>query len=881
TPVLDWLDHRLVEQGMSAEQLVREEHASQLAAHATVANVITSMRQMSAFEWADFFESVSLVESILRRDPTGIYARMDFKTRDSYRHAVEELSRGSGVSEQDLAQEVVARTARANRELDAGAAIDSRERYIGYHLVHEGRRGFERYLGYHPPLSNLMRRAYIAFATPGYLGTIAFVTVLLLLLLLAYVASLGVSWPILAAIGLLGLVPATDLAIAVVQRDVTELLAPQRLPKLDLKDGVPAEFRTIVVMPSLLASEGDVRQLVERLERHYLANSEGHLAFALLTDWRDAPQESLPDDERLYALAADAVSELNRRYGPAPWGGTRFLLLHRRRVWNPSEGSWMGWERKRGKIHEVNRLLRGAQDTTFVLRVDGLTDVPPDVKYVLTLDADTRLSPGTAQRLVGTIAHPLNQARFDPRAGRVVDGYGIVQPRITPMLPPAGERTLYHGIYAGPAGIDPYSAAISDVYQDLFHEGIYVGKGIYDLDAFEVALEDRVPDNALLSHDLYEGIWARCGLATDIELFDEFPTHYETSARRIHRWARGDWQLLPWILGGPPTVGGRKRPPGMPVISRWKMIDNLRRTFSAPATFLFLLLGWLLLPVSPLLWTAIVVVALAMPATVPVLAGFLPRRRGIAKRSHARGVLFDTLEAAARVGLAVVFLANRALIMIDAVVRTLWRLYISRRKLLEWTPAALAGRGVPRDLSSGYRRMWRPLALTAGAAFLVAVFRPDAFAAALPILLVWTAAPGLATWLSRPIVEKPGEALTAEEARELRLVGRASWRFFETLVGEGTQGLPPDNLQEDPVPVVARRTSPTNVGVYLLSTVSARDFGWIGTIEMIERIERVFDTLDRLERFHGHFFNWYDVGDLRPLEPRYLSTVDSGNLAGH
>jgi cyclic beta-1,2-glucan synthetase len=881
TPVLDWLDSRLGEQGVTAEELVREEHASQLAAHATVANIITSMRQMSAFEWTDFFESVSLVESILRRDPAGVYPRMDFQTRDIYRHAIEELSRGSGVSEQDLAQEVVARTARADRDLTAGATIDVRERYLGYHLVHHGRRELERDLGYRPPLSHLVRRAYVTAATPGYLGTIAFVTALLLLLVLAYVARLGEPWPILVALGILALIPATDLAIALIQRDVTELIAPRRLPKLDLKEGIPAELRTMVAVPCLLTSEGEVRQLAERVERHFLANSEGHLAFALLTDWRDAPAETMADDERLYALAADAMSELNRLYGSAPWGGTRFLLLHRYRVWNPAEASWMGWERKRGKIHELNRLLRGAQDTTFVLRADGLTDVPPDVKYVITLDADTRLPPGAAHRLVGTLAHPLNEPRFDHDSGRVFDGYGIVQPRITPMLPSAGERTPYHRIFAGSTGIDPYSAAISDVYQDLFREGIYVGKGIYDIDAFEAALEDRVPDSTLLSHDLFEGTWVRCGLATDIELFDEFPIHYETSARRAHRWARGDWQLLPWIVGRPPAVDGRRRPAKMSVISRWKMIDNLRRTLSPPSTFLLLILGWVALPLSPLVWTGFVIASLAMPAAVPVLAGVLPRRRGIAKRSHARGILSDALEAASRVGLAVVFLANRAVIMTDAVVRTLWRLNVSRRRLLEWTPAALAGRGVPRDMPSGYRMMWRPLAVTAAASGMVGWFRPDAFIATLPILLAWAAAPAIAIRLSRPIAEKPGETLTTDEARQLRLIGRATWRFFEVLVGEGTHGLPPDNLQEDPAPVVARRTSPTNVGVYLLSTIAARDFAWIGTLEMIERIESVLDTLDRLERFHGHFFNWYDVESLRPLDPRYVSTVDSGNLAGH
>jgi cyclic beta-1,2-glucan synthetase len=879
SPILGWLERRLAEDGVTADELVREEHGSQLAAHATVANIITSMRQMSSFDWPTLFESVSLVETTLRLDRTGIYARLDFATRDSYRHAIEELSRGTGMPELEVAKELVDQA--ADFTARPQGLLADREAHLGYWLIDNGRRGFERRIGYRPPVRGWLRRAYVALATPGYLGTITIVTGLLLTLLLAYLALLEEDWGIVVVLALLTLVPATDLAIAIVHRDVTELLGPRRLPKLDLKDGVPPDLRTVVVVPTMLTSPKGVGEQVEQIERHYLSNSEGHLAFAILSDWRDAPTEMLPDDEDLLAMAADGVARLNRLYGPGPWGGARFLLLHRHRRWNPSEGMWIGWERKRGKLHEFNQLLRGATDTSFILRADELTDVPPEVRYVITLDADTRMTPGAAQRMVGAIAHPLNRARFDPSAGRVIAGYGIIQPRITPMLPQSGELTLYHRIFAGPTGVDPYSAAVSDVYQDLFGEGIYVGKGIYEVDAFEAALEGRVPENTLLSHDLFEGTWARCGLATDIELFDDFPSNYETSARRVHRWARGDWQLLPWILNVPPRVDGQRRPSSMPVISRWKMIDNLRRTLSSSSTFALLLGGWVALPVSPLLWTGFVVATIAMPAAVPVIAGALPRRRGIAKRSHLRSVLLDALEAGARVGLALVFLPNRAGLMTDAMVRTLWRVYVSRRKLLEWLPAALAGRSSIHDLSSAYRSMWRGVALGVAAAVIALVLRPEAFHLAFPMLALWLASPAVALWLSHPILEVPGEELNLAQKQELALIARSTWRYFETFVNDTTHWLPPDNLQVDPETVLARRTSPTNVGVYALSLASARDFAWIGASEAIERIEGTLATLERLDRFHGHFYNWYDVERLEPLEPRYVSTVDSGNLAGH
>ena len=879
SPVVGWLERRLAEDGTTADQLVREEHGWQLAAHATVVNIITSMRQMSSFDWPTLFESVSLVEATLRRDPTGTYPRLDFATRDSYRHSIEELSRGTGKSEIEIGEELLERVTEVQRGSEGETFL--REAHLGFWLVDAGRRAFERAIGFRPPVRGWLRRAFVASATPGYLGTIALLTGLLLLLLLAYVAKLDQSTLTIVALALLALVPATDLAIAVVHRDVTELLSPRRLAKFDLRDGVPAEFRTIVVVPTMLTNPRSVGEQVDQIERHYLANSEGDLAFAILSDWRDASTETLPDDEELLALAADGVARLNREYGPAPWGGTRFLLLHRHRRWNPREEMWIGWERKRGKLHELNRLLRGADDTSFILRDDGLTDAPPEVRYVITLDADTRLGPGTAHRMVGAISHPLNRARLDAELGRVTAGYGIVQPRITPMLPQSGELTLYHRVFAGPTGIDPYSAAVSDVYQDLFGEGIYVGKGIYDIDAFEGALENRVPENTLLSHDLFEGTWARCGLATDIELFDEFPSNYETSARRIHRWARGDWQLLPWILDIPPRVDGRRRPNSMSIISRWKMVDNLRRTLSPPSTFALLVAGWVTLPVSPLLWTGFVVATIAMPATVPVIAGALPRRRGIAKRSHIRSVVLDALEAAGRVGLALIFLPNRAVIMTDAIVRTLWRLCISRRKLLEWVPAAMAGKGTMHDLPSAYRSMWRGVALGLAAAIVALVLRPETFHLAFPMLALWLASPAVALWLSRPLPTAAGEELDPVRSYDMALIARATWRYFETFVSAESNWLPPDNFQLDPEPVVARRTSPTNIGVYLLSIAAARDLAWIGTLEEIEQVERTMNTLERAERFHGHFYNWYDVDRLDPLEPRYISTVDSGNLAGH
>src|SRR5712691_3383323 len=880
TPALRWLDERLAAQGTTADEIVRVEHQRQGAMNVTVRNVITSMRLMSTFDWAEFFESVSLVDAILQADTD--FAALDFATRDAYRHAIEELSRGSQHAELEVARRTVLQAKRCRVAAQGASDLPGdRREDPGYYLIAQGRGAFERELSFRVPIKTWLLRFYVAQATPRYLGTIAVVSGLILTLFLFNAGAAEVSAVGLSLLGLLALVPASDLATALVNREVMELLGPRALPRLALRDGVPAELRTLVVVPTLLTDHAQIAEQIERLEVHYLANPDGDLRFALLSDWTDAPLETMPGDDELLAATVESIARLNRRHGPAPDGGERFLLFHRRRGWNESERKWIGWERKRGKLHELNRLLRGASDTTFLPTGGRALLVPSGVRYVITLDADTRLPRGSAARLVGTIAHPLNRPRFDPRVGRVVEGYAVLQPRVTPTLPTDREGSLFQHIFSGPGGIDPYASAISDVYQDLFGEGSYIGKGIYDVDAFEAALAGRVPENALLSHDLFEGIFARAGLVTDIEFFDEFPSHYEVAAARQHRWARGDWQLLPWIIGHARDPSGGQSRTSIPLISRWKMLDNLRRTLSAPAAFLTLLAGWALPFASPVIWTAFVLATIALPALLPVLTGLIPHRRGISKRSHVRAVGTDLVLAASHVALAVTLLAHQAWLMTDAIARTLFRVYVTRRKLLEWVTAAQAKSGFDLTLGSFYRRMSGAVSLATVVGLLVAFGQPEAWPIAAPFVLLWGLSPVVARWISLPPRAAGTEPLSAGDARILRLTARRTWRFFETFVGPEDHALPPDNFQEEPKPVVAHRTSPTNLGLYLLSTIAARDFGWLGTLATVERLEATLATMNSLERFRGHFYNWYDTRDLRPLDPKYVSSVDSGNLAGH
>jgi cyclic beta-1,2-glucan synthetase len=876
TPALHWLEDRLAAQGTTSDAIVHDEHQRQGASNVTVRNIITSMRLLSDVDWPEFFESVSLVDDLLRSGSD--FAAMDFPTRDIYRRAIENFARGSKLSE--LAIAGAALSAANEWVATDNEHSDERGRDPGYYLVANGRRALESTIGYRHPLFSWPRRGGVAAGVGNYVAAIALIATVALSLPLSMLNTWGISVAHLALLTLLGVIPSLDVAVALVNRAVMRGFGATILPGLALRDGVPSQLRTLVVVPALLTTRAALEEQIERLEIHYLASPEGELYFALLSDWADAPTENAAGDEALLATAAEAIARLNRLHGKGS-AGDRFLLLHRRRVWSDVQTQWMGWERKRGKLHELNRLLRGATDTNFRDVNQRAPEVPPGVRYVITLDADTRLPRETARRLVGKMAHPLNHPRFDAATGHVVEGYAVLQPRVAPSLPVGREGSFFQRVFSSASGIDPYAAAVSDVYQDLFGEGSYAGKGIYDVDAFEAALAGRVSDGTLLSHDLFEGIFARAGLVSDIEVVEEFPSRYDIAAARQHRWARGDWQLLPWILGRADAVGAIRGSRSLPLIGLWKMSDNLRRTLSAPASVAALLAGWVLPRNGALVWTAFVVLTIGLPALLPIFAGILPRRRGVNARSHFRALRKDIWLAASLTAFLITFLAHQAWLMIDAISRTLFRLFVSRRNLLQWVTAAQANLMSQLDLSSAYRRMSGGVVIAAIAATLVGYLRPDAWSVAAPFLILWIASPAVAVWISLSPLVAGHLAVTDEHARALRLIARRTWRYFETFVTADDHMLPPDNFQEDPQPVLAHRTSPTNLGLYLLSAVSARDFGWAGMIETVDRLEATFATMSRLQQYRGHFYNWYDTRDLRPLDPRYVSSVDSGNLAAH
>ncbi len=872
TPVLQWLEERLAKQGTNAEDIVLIEHNAQASANVSVRNIITSMRLISAFDWSTFVEQVSHVNEILGACPG--YGEMDFATRDRYRHGVEDLAKGSGLTETEVVLRVRDKVMDLHKLIEQpNAGIIPAQLDPGYYLISRGRIEFEREIGFKPKLKQRLMRSYVSQATLAYAGSIVILSAALLWWAARTAWEYRVSDDVLPLLLFFGAFPALEIGVALVNRAVPMLTEPRHLPRLKLQDGVPDSARTFVVVPTLLSNDTDIQEQVSNLEIHYLSNSEGETYFALVSDWIDADSETLPHEAELLAFAHTIIADLNRRYGLTPAGLPRFYLLHRRRQWNAGEKKWIGWERKRGKLHEFNRLLRGLGATSFIADANGQLFVPENVRYVITLDADTKLPKGSIKQMVGAMSHPLNRPVFDETRQRVIHGYGIMQPRVTPSLPTRRESTIFQRLFSGPCGIDPYAAAVSDVYQDLFGEGSYTGKGIYDVDIFEAALAGRVPENSLLSHDLFEGIFARTGFLSDVEVFEEFPSHLAVALSRAHRWARGDWQLLPWIV--------RFKRFRIPAIGRWKMIDNLRRSLTPPAMVALLAISWLISDSVPAVWLIMVLAALSIPALLPFITGLIPSRSGIAKRNYLSGLLNDFVLGWATAGITLMLLAQQAWSMADAILRTLWRLQISKRHLLEWTTAAqaksLAGFGIYDFIGI----MRGDLYITFGLIALMVRFNPLALEFAFPLLLLWTIAPWLARKISLPPTLERIEPLSETEIGLLRSTARQTWRFFSTFVSAEDHWLPPDNFQEYPSPVIAHRSSPTNFGLYLLAVIAARDFGWTGLNDMAERLEQTMDSLNKLERFRGHFYNWYETSELRTLEPRYISSVDSGNLAGH
>jgi len=868
---LTWIEQRLSEAGLTIEQLVRAENQQKAADQVSVSNSIASLRFLGAMDWRVFVETMSAVEQVLREDPGGAYGRMDFTTRDRYRHGVEGIAKRSRLHEVVVARKAILLAGEGAARNGTG----DRTAHVGFYLIDKGLSRMEREAGAHLPLLETFRRLADRCSLHLYLGSITLLTVLFSAALLVKAHAGGLQGWFLALFGALSLLCGGRLAVALVNWLSTVLVKPDPLPRMDFSEGIPPESRTLVVVPTMLASSRSIESLVESLEVRFLANRDDNAHFGLLTDFLDADEETIREDGELLRLARKGIEGLNDKYGSAV--SAPFFLFHRPRRWNPRERTWMGYERKRGKLAELNLLLRGGAPDRFSLVVGRTADLS-SVKFVIPLDTDTQLPRDAARQFVGAMEHPLNRPRYDERMQRVTEGYGILQPRVADTLS-GTNRSRYARLFGSEPGIDPYTRAVSDVYQDVFGEGSFIGKGIYDVDAFEQALKDRLPENRILSHDLLEGCHARAGLLSDANLYEEYPPSYLADVNRRHRWIRGDWQIAGWLLSRVPGPGDARRRNPLSGLSQWKIFDNLRRSLEPSGLTLLLLLGWNYLS-SPWYWTVSVIGILLVPSLMASAVEMFRKPSDALLRQHLAAEARSAGRRFSQAAFTLACLPYEAYFSLDAVVRTAGRMLFTRNRLLEWQPSGSPDRNRGEGLAAFCRSMWIAPVIAAAATIHLVVSRPVALATAGPILALWFASPAIAWWISRPLAPRR-PALSADQILFLRKLSRRTWAFFETFVGPEDHWLPPDNYQEYRIGAVAHRTSPTNMGLALLANLAAYDFGYLPSGHLVERTENALGTMDTMARHRGHFYNWYDTQSLEPLLPLYVSTVDSGNLSGH
>jgi cyclic beta-1,2-glucan synthetase len=866
---LSWMEQRISENGTTSIELIVAENQKQAANQLSMRNSIDSLRILSVMDWRDFVENHSIVEHILREDPSGTYAGMDFSTRDRYRHVVEYLAKKSKLPEEEIAHIAI------NLAQQTNTNKSERSSHVGYYLVGNGLPETSKQASIPKSIGTVFHDFISQQTFFIYFTSILLITVATTGAIYKAIRAEQTSIPLLILVVVLSFIGASQFAITLVNFISTLLVNPRMLARMDFSKGIPPESHTLVVVPAMLTNLTDIDNLVEALEVRYLANRDENLQFGLLTDFMDALTEKTPDDEALESCVRQGVEALNKKYEKTE--NELFFLFHRPRRWNSADKIWMGYERKRGKLAELNALLRGNGRDKFSTTVGNLSSLL-QVKYVITLDADTQLPRGTAWKLAATMAHPLNRAFYSEKKQRVTEGYGILQPRITVSLP---ELTASHyaKLHGNEPGIDPYTRATSDVYQDLFAEGSFIGKGIYEVDIFEKVLNGKFPENRILSHDLLEGCYIRSGLLSDVQLYEKYPSTYATDVKRRARWIRGDWQIAAWASPFVPSADGCWKGNPLSPLSRWKIFDNIRRSLVPIALTLFIVLGWTVL-VNHLFWTLAVSGLIVLPIIIAFIWDVCRKPKEVILTQHlilsglnGGGIFIKTV-------FSLICLPHEACYSLVSIIRTSWRILFSHKKLLEWNPFATEENMRIKGFIGSYIFMWPELLLAVTTFAYLFVKFPVRLSSAGPILVFWVVAPFITWFISRPL-SKQANTLSNLQLMFLRALARKTWGFFDRFVVQQDNWIPPDNFQEHPTPMIAHRTSPTNIGLYLLANLSACDFGYISIAQFLERTQQTLATISKLEKYRGHLYNWYDTRTLEPLLPKYVSTVDSGNLAGH
>ncbi len=866
---LSWIEQRLSENGATSLELVYLESQKLAADQMSISNCISGLRFLNTNDWRDFVEGRSLVEQILRQDINNTYAKMDFFTRDRYRHIIEKIAKNSPFEEEKIAGMAIA-LAKKNAENK-----NTRLAHVGYYLIGNGLPSLEKMASDRNSFLYKSKKWLNSAPLMKYSAAIAAVTFFTSWLLINQATSDGLMGWSVVAIGFICAISASQPSVTIINWLVTKLTSPNLLPRLDFSSGIPKEFRSLIVIPSMLSCTKVIEDLLESLEVHFLANRDEHLHFALLTDYTDSDAETQEEDAYLLEMAKNKIIALNRKYDRT--NNEIFFLLHRPRKWNAKEKKWMGMERKRGKLAALNALMRGKDDNQFSLVLADQSFFP-EIKYIITLDSDTSLPREAAWKMIGTIAHPMNHAFYDEKKQRITEGYAILQPRVSSSLPgPAS--SIYKKIHENESGTDPYTHAVSDVYQDFFHEASFIGKGIYEIDAFEKTLNNRFPNNRILSHDLLEGNYARCGLISDVQLYESYPDNYITDMKRHYRWIRGDWQIAQWLLPRVPSPDKALRRNALSVLSLWKIFDNLRRSF-VPIAFVMLIIYGCIVSKAPAFWILFVIGMIAYPSLICLAWDIIKKPKDTIIWQHTVYSIKSVYNNFMQHILQFVFLPYHALISLSAIAITHWRLLFSHKNFLEWNShhhITLIGQ---KNIKQAYQTMWFSPALGLGLLAYIILHPSAAILIEIPLFVTWILSPAIELWISKPYSKKE-ETISKSQTLFLHKLSRKTWGFFEDFVTEEENWLPPDNFQMHPEAKIAHRTSPTNIGLALLSNLTAYDFGYLTAKSLIERTTQTMNTIQKMDTFKGHLYNWYDTKSLTPLAPRYVSSVDSGNLTAH
>ncbi len=837
--------------GTSVSEVIKKEHFDIAVRKVSIGNSITSIKKIQRINFLEIFEKINGVEEILRQDPSHVYEKMEDKTKEYYRNRIKEISKKTKISEIYIAKKALELSQSANTE-------NNKQAHIGYYLINQGINELYDVLQY-----KTSRQMSSKDKTRAYLLGIIALSILL---------SLGISSLIkLNVISfLVFLIPSSEIVIQVMQYVLSKVVKPKPIPKLDYSHGIDEQHKTMVIIPTILKSKEKVQELMRKLEVFYLANQSENIYFTLLGDCSESSQRQEEVDLEIMKEGEEQVKNLNAKYEQKQDKMPIFSFIYRKRVWNEKEGSYLGWERKRGMITQFNDYLLGKIRNPF--RANTLENqVKEKIKYIITLDADTDLVLNSAFELVGAMAHILNQPVIDKEKNVVVDGYGMMQPRIGINLD-ISYQTLFTKIFAGAGGIDSYTNAISDTYQDNFQEGIFTGKGIYDLEVYHTVLENQIPENKVLSHDLLEGSYLRCGLVSDIMLMDGYPTKYNSFMNRLSRWIRGDWQITRW-LGWQSSLN---------LLSKYKIFDNLRRSLLEINLIIAMVYCYIIgiMELKPIyLGVCSMLIVAVFPYLLELLNRCIFRKEGEEKQKTFTPKISGIKGAIVRGVITLGCLPYKAYISSKAILKTLYRMIITHKHLLEWTTSEEAEKQAKSDLATYYNQM--AVNVLAGIITIgLGLLKGNPFAVLLG--LWWGVTPVVMWYISKEIQkEKAIEKLDDGEKEYVLEIGKRTWNFFETYLTEENNYLIPDNYQEDRKEKIVPRTSSTNIGLSLLAVISAYDLQYITLEKALELLRKMIASIESLEKWNGHLYNWYNVKTKEPLTPRYVSTVDSGNFVGY